>query len=412
MIISLIIFFFILIFIEIYFYQGIKTVLNRKSRLIYIFTFLSLYSFFIIYSFTFEISSSSKVFSYYLTLIFLFLLAKTISLPIILIEDLFRLFNFLKSKINTKSKINLKRRALISKLSLIVASLPLPIGLDGIFFGKYRYRIINHKIYFENLPEKFDGYKLVQLSDFHCGSLENKHMIDKAIKMINDENADLIVFTGDFVNNRFEEIKPWVKSFSKLKAKDDMISVLGNHDYGDYYRWSNKIEKEENFKNLLETQKKIGFRVLLNENKYIMRDDEKIAIIGVENWGARFNQMGDIEKSVKNISKKDFKIVLSHDPTHWERILKDHPKKFDLTLSGHTHGMQFGIEIPGMIKWSPVQWVYKYWAGLYSYNGKYLNVNRGFGVLAFPGRVGIWPEITSITLKRSVYIRKICLFIF
>ena len=402
MIISLIIFFFILIFIEIYFYQGIKTVLNRKSRLIYIFTFLSLYSFFIIYSFTFEISSSSKVFSYYLTLIFLFLLAKTISLPIILIEDLFRLFNFLKSKINTKSKINLKRRALISKLSLIVASLPLPIGLDGIFFGKYRYRIINHKIYFENLPEKFDGYKLVQLSDFHCGSLENKHMIDKAIKMINDENADLIVFTGDFVNNRFEEIKPWVKSFSKLKAKDDMISVLGNHDYGDYYRWSNKIEKEENFKNLLETQKKIGFRVLLNENKYIMRDDEKIAIIGVENWGARFNQMGDIEKSVKNISKKDFKIVLSHDPTHWERILKDHPKKFDLTLSGHTHGMQFGIEIPGMIKWSPVQWVYKYWAGLYSYNGKYLNVNRGFGVLAFPGRVGIWPEITSITLKRLV----------
>ena len=402
MIISLIIFFFILIFIEIYFYQGIKTVLNRKSRLIYIFTFLSLYSFFIIYSFTFEISSSSKVFSYYLTLIFLFLLAKTISLPIILIEDLFRLFNFLKSKINTKSKINLKRRALISKLSLIVASLPLPIGLDGIFFGKYRYRIINHKIYFENLPEKFDGYKLVQLSDFHCGSLENKHMIDKAIKMINDENADLIVFTGDFVNNRFEEIKPWVKSFSKLKAKDDMISVLGNHDYGDYHRWSNKIEKEENFKNLLETQKKIGFRVLLNENKYIMRDDEKIVIIGVENWGARFNQMGDIEKSVKNISKKDFKIVLSHDPTHWERILKDHPKKFDLTLSGHTHGMQFGIEIPGMIKWSPVQWVYKYWAGLYTYNGKYLNVNRGFGVLAFPGRVGIWPEITSITLKRSV----------
>ncbi len=402
MIISLIIFFFILIFIEIYFYQGIKTVLNRKSRLIYIFTFLSLYSFFIIYSFTFEISSSSKVFSYYLTLIFLFLIAKTISLPIIVIEDIFRLFNFLKSKINTKSKINLNRRALISKLSLIVASLPLPIGLDGIFFGKYRYRIINHKIYFENLPEKFDGYKLVQLSDFHCGSLENKHMIDKAIKMINDENADLIVFTGDFVNNRFEEIKPWVKSFSKLKAKDDMISVLGNHDYGDYHRWSNKIEKEENFKNLLEIQKKIGFRVLLNENKYIIRDDEKIAIIGVENWGARFNQMGDIEKSVKNISEKDFKIVLSHDPTHWDRILKDHPKKFDLTLSGHTHGMQFGIEIPGMIKWSPVQWVYKYWAGLYTHNGKYLNVNRGFGVLAFPGRVGIWPEITSITLKRSV----------
>ena len=402
MIISLIIFFFILVFIEFYFYLGVKKILNRKSRLIYIFTFFSLYIFFVTYSFTFEISSSSRVFSYYLSIIFLFLIAKTISLPIILIEDLFRLFNFIKSKINTKSKVNLKRRALISKLSLIFSSLTLPVGFDGIFFGKYRYRIINHEINFKNLPKKFDGYKLVQLSDFHCGSLENKHMVDKAIKMINDENADLILFTGDFVNNRYEEVKPWVKSFSKLKAKDDMISVLGNHDYGDYQRWSSKFEKEENFKNLLEIQKKIGFKVLMNENKYIIRGDEKIAIVGVENWGARFNQLGDIEKSIQNISDLDFKIVLSHDPTHWEKILKDHPKKFDLTLSGHTHGMQFGIEIPGIIKWSPVQWVYKYWAGIYTHNGKYLNVNRGFGVLAFPGRVGIWPEITTITLKRSV----------
>ena len=402
MIISLIIFFFILVFIEFYFYLGVKKILNRKSRLIYIFTFFSLYLFFVIYSFSFEISSSSRVFSYYLSIIFLFLIAKTISLPIILIDDLFRLFNFIKSKINTKSKVNLKRRALISKLSLIFSSLTLPVGFDGIFFGKYRYRIINHEINFKNLPKKFDGYKLVQLSDFHCGSLENKHMVDKAIKMINDENADLILFTGDFVNNRYEEVKPWVKSFSKLKAGDDMISVLGNHDYGDYQRWSNKFEKEENFKNLLEIQKKIGFKVLMNENKYIIRGDEKIAIVGVENWGARFNQLGDIEKSIQNTSEIDFKIILSHDPTHWEKILKDHPKKFDLTLSGHTHGMQFGIEIPGIIKWSPVQWVYKYWAGLYTHNGKYLNVNRGFGVLAFPGRVGIWPEITTITLKRSI----------
>ena len=196
--------------------MGIKNVLNKKSRLIYIFTFLSLYLFFIIYSFTFEVSSSSRVFSYYLTIIFLFLIAKTISLPIILIDDLFRLFSFVKSKIIKKSRVNLKRRALISKLSIIFSSLTLPIGFDGIFFGKYRYRIINHIIHFKNLPKKFDGYKLVQLSDFHCGSLENKHMVDKAIKMINDENADLILFTGDFVNNRFEEIKPWVNSFSRI----------------------------------------------------------------------------------------------------------------------------------------------------------------------------------------------------
>jgi len=402
LIISLIVFFLILIFIEFYFYQGIKTILNKRTRLIYIFSFTSLYVFFIIYSFTFEISSSSKFFSYYLTLIFLFLISKIITLPIILIEDLIRFFNFLMSKIKMDRKINLKRRAVISKLTLILASIPLPIALDGVLFGRYRYRIINHEIYFKNLPEKFDGYKLTQVSDFHCGSLENKDMVEKAIRMINGEKPDLILFTGDFVNNKYDEIEPWVESFSKLKAKDEMISVLGNHDYGDYQRWSSKKEKEENFKNLLEIQKKIGFKVLLNEHKYIVKDDQKIAIIGVENWGARFNQLGDIEKSIKNVSDKDFKIVLSHDPTHWEKILKDHPKQFDLTLSGHTHGMQFGIEVPGYIKWSPVQWAYKYWAGLYNHGEKYLNVNRGFGVLAFPGRVGIWPEITTITLKRSV----------
>jgi len=325
-----------------------------------------------------------------------------ITLPIILIEDLIRLFNFLMYKIKMDKKINLKRRAVISKLTLILASIPLPVGLDGVLFGRYRYRLINHEIYYKNLPEKFDGYKLIQVSDFHCGSLENKNRVEKAIRMINSEEPDLILFTGDFVNNKYQEIKPWVESFSKLKAKDDMISVLGNHDYGDYQRWLSKKEKEKNFKNLLEIQKKIGFTVLMNEHKYIVKDDQKIAIIGVENWGARFNQLGDIEKSIKNISKKDFKIVLSHDPTHWERILKDHPKQFELTLSGHTHGMQFGIEVPGYIKWSPVKWAYKYWAGLYNHKEKYLNVNRGFGVLAYPGRIGIWPEITSITLKKLI----------
>ncbi|OUW77822.1 MAG: hypothetical protein CBD72_00105 [Flavobacteriaceae bacterium TMED212] len=402
MIISLIISFLILIFIEIYFFQGIKTILNKKTKLIYIFSFTSLYVFFVIYTLTFEISSNSKVFSYYLTLIFLFLISKMITLPIILIEDLIRLFNFLMYKIKMDKKINLKRRAVISKLTLILASIPLPVGLDGVLFGRYRYRLINHEIYYKNLPEKFDGYKLIQVSDFHCGSLENKNRVEKAIRMINSEEPDLILFTGDFVNNKYQEIKPWVESFSKLKAKDDMISVLGNHDYGDYQRWSSKKEKEKNFKNLLEIQKKIGFTVLMNEHKYIVKDDQKIAIIGVENWGARFNQLGDIEKSIKNISKKDFKIVLSHDPTHWERILKDHPKQFELTLSGHTHGMQFGIEVPGYIKWSPVKWAYKYWAGLYNHKEKYLNVNRGFGVLAYPGRIGIWPEITSITLKKLI----------
>ncbi len=401
MIITLFIFLSLIVFIEFYFFRGIKIVLDRKRRLIYVISTLLIYIFFIVYTFLFEISSSSKLFSYYLTFIFMLIISKIIALPVIIIDDLFRFFSFFNSKYRKEKKVNLGRRSIVSKLSLIIASIPIPISLDGIFFGRYRYRVINHTLYFKKLPIKFDGYKITQLSDFHCGSLENSSKVNQAIEMINDVNSDLILFTGDFVNNRYEEIKPWVKSFSKLKAKDGMISVLGNHDYGDYMRWSSIEKKNKNFENLLAIQKEIGFDVLMNENKFIKKGSDKIAIVGCENWGARFNKLGDIEKATNNISDDDFKIVLSHDPTHWDKILKNHSQNFDLTLSGHTHGMQFGIEIPGIIKWSPVKWAYKYWAGLYSYKGKYLNVNRGFGVLAFPGRVGIWPEITTITLKKS-----------
>ena len=401
MIITLFIFLSLIVLIEFYFFQGIKIVLDRKRRLIYVISTLLIYIFFLAYTFLFEISSSSKLFSYYLTFIFMLIISKIIALPIIVINDLFRLLSFFSSKYRKDKKVNLGRRSVVSKLSLIVASIPIPISLDGIFFGRYRYRVINHTLYFKKLPLKFDGYKITQLSDFHCGSLENSSKVNQAIEMINDVNSDLILFTGDFVNNRYEEIKPWVKSFSKLKAKDGMISVLGNHDYGDYMRWSSIEKKNKNFENLLAIQKEIGFDVLMNENKFIKKGNDKIAIVGCENWGARFNKLGDIEKATNNISDDHFKIVLSHDPTHWDKILKNHSQNFDLTLSGHTHGMQFGIEIPGIIKWSPVKWAYKYWAGLYNYRGKYLNVNRGFGVLAFPGRVGIWPEITTITLKKS-----------
>lgn len=401
MIITLFIFLSLIVFIEFYFFRGIKIVLDQKRRLIYVISTLLIYIFFIVYTFLFEISSSSKLFSYYLTFIFMLIISKIIALPIIIIDDLFRFLSFFNSKYRKEKKVNLARRSIVSKLSLIVASIPIPISLDGIFFGRYRYRVISHTLYFKKLPIKFDGYKITQLSDFHCGSLENSSKVNQAIEMINDVNSDLILFTGDFVNNRYEEIKPWVKSFSKLKAKDGMISVLGNHDYGDYMRWSSIEKKNKNFENLLAIQKEIGFDVLMNENKFIKKGSDKIAIVGCENWGARFNKLGDIEKAINNISDDDFKIVLSHDPTHWDKILKNHSQNFDLTLSGHTHGMQFGIEIPGIIKWSPVKWAYKYWAGLYSYEGKYLNVNRGFGVLAFPGRVGIWPEITTITLKKS-----------
>ena len=196
---------------------------------------------------------------------------------------------------------------------------------------------------------------------------------------------------------------PWQALFSTLAAPDGKYSVLGNHDYGDYVSWNSAQEKEENLESLKRIQKEMGFELLLNEHRYIEKDGQRLALVGVENWGkGGFKKAGDLNKAIHGLLPKDFKILLSHDPSHWEVEVKDHQEHFHLTLSGHTHGMQFGIEIPGWIKWSPVKWRYKYWAGIYESMGQYINVNRGFGFLGYPGRVGIWPEITVITLKKSV----------
>jgi predicted MPP superfamily phosphohydrolase len=203
------------------------------------------------------------------------------------------------------------------------------------------------------------------------------------------------------VNNTASEMDPWVDTFSKLKAKDGIFSILGNHDYGDYFRWNSKEDKEQNLERLKDIQKQIGFDLLLNENRFIEKDDERIAIIGVENWGKGFKQKGDLDKASEGLKTDDFKIVLSHDPTHWNEVIVPHENHYHLTLSGHTHGMQFGIEVPGWIKWSPVKWRYKHWAGIYEQANQFINVNRGFGFLAYPGRVGIWPEITVIELKKG-----------
>ena len=210
------------------------------------------------------------------------------------------------------------------------------------------------------------------------------------------------MFTGDIVNNKADELIKWKTLFSKLEAIDGKYSVLGNHDYGDYVQWKSDKDKKLNFQLLLDIQKEMGFNLLLNQNTKIYINNSAISIIGVENWGkGRFKKKGDIDKACLGLTNSDFKIVMSHDPSHWDKVLIDHDTHFHLTLSGHTHGMQFGIEIPGWIKWSPVKWAYKYWAGVYNKNKQFLNVNRGFGVLGFPGRVGVYPEISVIKLKKA-----------
>jgi len=295
------------------------------------------------------------------------------------------------------------RRRFISALALGIAALPFGALLYGMFRGKYRYKVLEYILTFEDLPEAFDGYKISQISDIHSGSFDNPEKIAYGIDLINQQQSDVLFFTGDLVNNTASEMEPWMSSFSKLKAKDGVFSVLGNHDYGDYVSWSSPEAKEANLNRLKEIQQEMGFQLLLNEHKYIERNGEKIAIIGVENWGkGGFKKAGDLNKAIAEIQENDFKILLSHDPSHWEAEVIPHAQHFHLTLSGHTHGMQFGIEIPGWIKWSPVKWRYKQWAGIYEELGQYINVNRGFGFLGYPGRVGIWPEITVITLKKAV----------
>jgi len=270
----------------------------------------------------------------------------------------------------------------------------------GMVKGKYAYRVIKHTLVFSDLPEAFDGFTITQISDVHAGSFTDPKAVQKGIDLIKAQQSDLFVFTGDLVNNKAEEIKPWIGHFSQIKAPQGQFSVLGNHDYGDYVTWENELIKNGNLQQLKKYHADLGFRLLLDEHVIIEKNNQKIVLAGIENWGLGFGERGDLKKALDNTLIDDFKILLSHDPSHWEAQVKNNPSKIHLTLSGHTHGMQFGIEAFGL-KWSPVKLRYRHWAGIKEENGRVLNVNRGFGFIGFSGRVGIWPEITVIELKRG-----------
>ena len=294
-----------------------------------------------------------------------------------------------------------QRRLFISQLSILLASIPASALLIGMIRGKYNYKVIKHQLSFERLPVDFHGFKIIHISDFHCGSFDNKKKFSYGIDLINQQNADIILFTGDMVNNIADEILPWKELISSLKAPYGKYAVLGNHDYGDYTAWDKQEDKINNFKKLIALENEMGFTVLNNRNEKIKIKDSSIDLLGVENWGSGFKQKGNLDMALGGTKPEDFKILMSHDPTHWQEKVLVHQQKIDLTLSGHTHGMQFGIEIPGIIKWSPAKYRYKHWAGIYQEFDQLINVNRGFGFLAYPGRVGIYPEITCITLQKQ-----------
>ncbi|MDG2397268.1 MAG: metallophosphoesterase [Flavobacteriaceae bacterium] len=392
-------------FFEFYAFQGLKTISNNKT-VNFLFTFLV---FLIMVNMAYQIIVFDRevVFTHYLSysiglFIALFIFQLTI-VSALFIEDIKRFFQLVfRYFIDTENeKLFPQRRKFISQIAFLIGAIPFTGLVYGMIHGKYNYKVLNYSLKFDDLPEEFDGFTITQISDIHCGSLDNKEKVKYGIDLINKQKSDVILFTGDLVNNKSEEAFLWIDIFKELKAPYGKFSILGNHDYGDYAYWDSDKEKNENMNLFKEIQKKIGFNLLLNESKYVRKGNAKIAIVGVENWGRSFKKAGDLDKAVSKINKNDFKILLTHDPTHWEAKVLDHKFGFPLTLSGHTHGMQFGIEIPGIIKWSPIKWSYKQWAGIYNKRNKYLNVNRGFGYLAYPGRVGIYPEISVIKLRSS-----------
>lgn len=367
---------------------------------------------FVAYGFlTFNRASLSLNFGRMISLLVLSLIPKLIILGLMFGEDLVRIVTGVFQSVSGNSEGDFlpDRRKFISQTALVLSAIPFLGVLHGVIVGKYRYRVVNHTLEFDDLPEEFDGFTITQISDIHSGSFDNKKKLEYGVDLINQQESDVILFTGDLVNNHSKEMEPWIDTFKKLKAPMGKYSILGNHDYGDYMSWPNKEAKESNMQRLYEIQEELGFKLLRNENVKLQKPalsgvegaKASIDLIGVENWGKGFAQYGDLPKAVANLSDQSFKILMSHDPSHFDEEVKKFSQFIHLTLSGHTHGMQFGIEIPGFIKWSPASLRYPKWAGLYEELGRYLHVNRGFGFLAFPGRVGIWPEITVLKLKRK-----------
>lgn len=291
----------------------------------------------------------------------------------------------------------------ISKTGWVLAALPFAGMIYGFVQGRFRFRVERETLYFPHLPPSFEGLKIVQLSDIHIGSFFGNHRaVSEGIDLVNSLKPDLILFTGDMVNNYAEELDGWEEVLSRLKAGMGKYSVLGNHDYGDYSNWPDEESKEKNLQGVITHQENVGFRVLINEWVTIRSaEGEELELIGTENWGTGgFSKYGDLKKAMLGTDPEKVQILMSHDPTHWdEQVLGD--TAIDLTLAGHTHGMQVGIEIPGIIKWSPSKYRYKRWAGLYREGKQFLYVNRGFGYIGFPARIGIWPEVTLLELRRG-----------
>jgi predicted MPP superfamily phosphohydrolase len=382
---------------DIYFYQAIHTLVN-SGTLQWCYWLIDL---FLISGIVAVISGrrNSQTFQtmigWLMGSMLLIFVPRLFSIPFLVLEDIIRLFRGFPP-----------REIWVSELTLGTAAILFLIVLFGITRGKHFYRVRRETIYFPDLPEAFDGFTITQITDVHSGSFSDAAGVQKGLDLVNAQKSDVILFTGDLVNNKASEMDRWIPAFAKLEAPLGKFSVLGNHDYGDYMQWETPQAKHANLNRLKQVHTEIGFRLLLDEAISIQKGGSSITLLGVENWGkGGFHKYGDLNKAIAGVPGDSFKILMSHDPSHWEGVTLDHHQHIHLTLAGHTHGMQFGIELFGF-KWSPIKYVYKQWAGLYQQKDRFLYVNRGFGFLGLKGRIGIWPEVAVITLKRRVLSNK------
>jgi predicted MPP superfamily phosphohydrolase len=415
MILRFLFFLVLLLLIDLYFFQSIKTIFNPLQEVkrywayrIYwgitvaglLFTLFSLI--------TYQNPVVPRIYYLYVFCFLLILFVSKLigSLPLML-EDVSRLVKWMVAFFQKggmpQNTAGMSRGKFISYSALGLAAIPFSTMLFGMVKTAFDFKLRRVKIPIANLPEAFEGMKIIQISDIHSGSFISAAHFKNAVDLINQENPDAVFFTGDLVNDRASEAEPFIEVWKTLKAKFGVFSILGNHDYGDYVIWENAEDKKANFVRLLEIHKEMGWDLLRNEHRIIEKDGQKIALLGVENWGSslRFPKKGDMQAAQNNLEAVPVKILLSHDPSHWDAVITQTYQDIDLTLSGHTHGFQFGIEIPG-IKWSPSQYVYPHWAGHYTQNNQHLYVNRGLGFLGYLGRVGIRPEITVLELSRNL----------
>ncbi len=412
------IFVFLLLLIDFYVFNAIKQLIRQQSDwnqkfitvLYWSVPVISLLVFFSAF-FWFNERLSFKYRNFMASFVFIIYISKLFAAVILLFGDILKLGKILLNKIyqlfltestgspNSGNGNTINRSEFIAKTALAVGGLHIGAMGWGIISGAHDYRIRKVKLALNNLPSEFDGLKLIQISDIHSGSFFNKTAVKGGVEMLMAENPDMVFFTGDLVNNNAEEFKEYFNIFNKIKAPLGVYSTLGNHDYGDYAKWESEQQKIQNIKDLMEAHRLMGWNLLMDENKAITIGNQKIGILGIQNWGVGFAQYGSLEKALKNTHEFDTKLLLSHDPSHWRaQVLQQ--TDIDASFAGHTHGMQYGVEI-GDFKWSPAQFRYKEWAGLYQENDQQLYVNRGYGFLGYPGRLGILPEITVFELGKK-----------